>query len=216
MSRSIREIREKDLKAFPNSTKPFKRIEDERIYMRYLQQKDKRLFVYYIIARSGGFRCNEIRTMRVGELKEHISKREYYIYQSKTDSNRDVPIISQKTVELLEDYIKDKYDHEYLIPSRQMKNGQRQPLSYRQIQKLLSKYAKELGFERIGTHTPRKTNGFNAYHSNKQYGEIFALEQVAKTLGQKSIASASRYADIYEEVQKARVEATNNPIDLFW
>lgn len=74
MSRSIREIREKDLKAFPNSTKPFKRIEDERIYMRYLQQKDKRLFVYYIIARSGGFRCNEIRTMRVGELKEHISK----------------------------------------------------------------------------------------------------------------------------------------------
>ncbi len=184
--------------------------------MRYLEQKDKRLFIYYIIARTGSFRCNEVRTMKVGELKEHIKNRAYYVYQSKTKETKWVPIISEKTIAILEEYIKDMYDHEYLIPSRQMKEGKRQPLSYRQLQKLLSRYGKDLGFERIGTHTPRKTSGYNIYMANKDKGRMFALYEIAEILGQKTTTAAARYTDVYEDVQRSRVEVTNNPIDTHW
>ncbi len=205
-----------DIKPFQNATKPFKNPKDEYTYIRYLEQKDKRLFIYYTIARAGGFRCNEIRTMTVGELRAHLKNGEFRIYQSKVDEYRVVPIVSEKTIQILEEYIKDKYDNEYLIPSRQTKEGKLQPLSYRQLQKLLKKYGKELGFDRVGTHTPRKSYGHHNFKSNLNVGKEYAMKELAESLGQKSVTAAARYADVYEDVQRARVESTKNPIDLYY
>lgn len=187
------------------ATRPIKDLKQEMRFIRYLEQRDKRVYIFYCITRIGAFRCSEVLEMTAGDLKQALKKHKFEINERKTRYDRCVPIVGTRTMKILEAYIKDMYDKDVLFPSR---NGNNQPLSYKQMHRLLSGYGKDCGLERVGTHTGRKTAGYHFYMNNGKN-----IRELMRFLGHANEAESYSYADVWEESQEERVRMTSNPLE---
>jgi integrase len=76
-------------------------------------------------------------------------------------------------------YVKDKPSYEYLIKSR---NGKNEPITRGMAYVILSQLAEEFRLERIGTHSLRKTYGYNHY---KKFKDVLALQQILNHTDQR-------------------------------
>ena len=79
--------------------------------------------------------------------------------------------------------------NDYLIKSRQ---GYNKPITRERAYQILNEASRDIGLDmNIGTHTMRKTAGYNLYiASNKDVGLVMEI------LGQKDMASTLRYIGI--------------------
>lgn len=83
--------------------------------------------------------------------------------ETKNKKNKNL-LLPQQIIELLEDYMENKDDSEYLFKSR--KNGN-SPIHRQRAHTILSEAGTKIGLESIGTHTLRKTFGYHFYQRKK-------------------------------------------------
>jgi len=121
----------------------------------YLNSKSKRNFVMFAFGIYNGLRISDILPFRVADVrgKDFIKLRE-----KKRKRERKIEI-NKELKAILNDYIKDKADHEYLFASR--KGGK--PIKRETAYAILKDAANKFGIPCIGTHSMRKTYGYNFY-----------------------------------------------------
>lgn len=188
--------------AIGKAVKPIKKLEQELKYINHLEYRDKRVYIYWVIARSGSFRSTEVLNLTVGDIKRVLKKGYFDFTEKKTGKNRSLPI-QNDIADILRIYIQGKADYEVLMPSSK---GVNQPLTYRQMQRLIKKYGLECGIKGIGSHTPRKTA---AYHLFMETGGD--IQEVKKLLGHDNLRDSYAYIDAIEESKLFRVKMTKNP-----
>lgn len=184
------------------AVKPIKEIEKEIEFLNHVKVYDKRVYIYWTIARVGGYRSTEILNLKVRDIKAALKKGYLALNEKKTGKVREIPIERFVRKELNE-IIKDKLDHEVLLPSRK---GSNKPLTYRQMQRLMIKYGRECLIKDLGTHSPRKTAG---YHIYIETGDIY---EVKDFLQHDNLRDTYAYIDVPNERRLNQVKATQHPL----
>ena len=104
---------------------------------------------------------------------------------------------------ILESFMKDKLDYEYVFLS---KKGKNRPISRQQAYRILTDAAEKFGLESIGCHTLRKTFGYQLYqrtHDGITIKEILNHSDLSTTLRYIGV-NQDRKDKIVEEVSYLR------------
>lgn len=139
-----------------NTVQPIRDIEKVNDIADFLRQQSERNFVMFMFGIYSGLRISDILKLRVRDIK---GKDYIYMREKKTEKEKRFAINHDLKV-ILNEYIKEIPDYEYLFKSRQ---GSNKPISRQQAYNVLSDAAKVFGLDNIGTHTLRKTWGYHAY-----------------------------------------------------
>jgi integrase len=139
-----------------NTVEPIRDIEVVLDVADYLKLKSHRNYVMFMFGIYSGLRICDILGFRVRDVrgKDYISRRE-----NKTKKEKRFPI-NKELRKILDEYIKDKKDYEYLFRNP---NEPNKHITRQQAYNILSEAGKEFGLEGIGTHTLRKTFGYHLY-----------------------------------------------------
>lgn len=144
---------------------PIKDREIEKDFEEVLKERDKRVYMFYMIASRTGFRQSDILPLRVRDVK---GKLKLSIIEKKTKKLREVPIPLEVRREISR-YIEGKKDREPLFPSPR-KN--KRCLDYTTVYKILKEAGKEIGLDHVGTHTCRKTYGHKIFKKRGNIGDV--------------------------------------------
>ena len=88
----------------------------------------------------------------------------------------------RRLIAILDQYVKNKKDYEYLFKSPRYPN---KPITRQQAYNILTAAARAFGIDSIGTHTLRKTFGYHMYqqtHDAVTLKEIFNHSDISVTL----------------------------------
>jgi integrase len=136
-----------------------------------LKAKNLRNYIYFMVGIYTGLRVGDIMKLTVGDFRdqEHL-----HIREQKTGKIKRLKI-NPRLRKAVNEYIKDRPDHEYLIKSRQ---GANRPLTRVRAYQILKEVGTQIGFKEIGTHTLRKTFGYHFYRSGplKQQSVAFLMQ----------------------------------------
>lgn len=167
----VEPIRDKDL------------IKDCMTYLNYKNPRNKVLFAIGIYT---GLRISDILQLKVSDV---YKRNRIEVKQKKTGSYVYIPI-NKELKKIIKDYVeyKELKPYDYLIKSRQ---GHNKPLSRNQAYNILNDMADYFKIDSVGTHTMRKTAGYNLYNiSDKDVGLVMQV------LGQKDPGSTLRYIGV--------------------
>ncbi|KZZ82512.1 site-specific integrase [Bacillus sp. SJS] len=145
---------------------------------RYLEHKNDRDYILFLLGIYTGLRIADLLRLRVGSLKDktHIT-----IKEKKTGKAQTIKI-TKSLKRALKVYLADKESTEYVLKSRQ---GGNKPISRERAYGILQDVAKEFNLSAIGCHTMRKTFGYHMYQQTKDVvllQEIFNHSDPAITL----------------------------------
>lgn len=132
----------------------------EKMKMELLTTQNYRNYLLFVFLINTGFRISDALKMQVKHVKNktHIVAKE-----SKTQKERRF-YITEQLHNVLEPYIKDKDDDDFLFSSRE---GENKPISRVQADRILLEAAKKVGLETCSGHTCRKTFGYWHYKKHK-------------------------------------------------
>lgn len=136
----------------------------------YLYNKNIRDYVLFEIGINLGIRVTDFTNQKVGFYREACGKGYVDMTPAKTKKfNKKIHVpISQALKKLIESYIKDKDDNDWMFESQKTKDGEHIPLTRVQVYRILNDAAKSVGIqENIGCHSMRKTFGYWHYYYNK-------------------------------------------------
>ena len=141
---------------------------------------------------STGFRISELLSLKVVDVYQHgkVAERIYIrARNTKTKTSRESIQLNVKTMAILKELCDGKAADEFLFASRQFRG--RKAITRQHAWYLVKKLvASVLGiFQRIGTHTLRKSLALGLYKATKK------LEMVKIALGHKSINSTISYLE---------------------
>lgn len=172
-----------------NKTKPIKNPRDLKKLKAWLKENDPTIYVYSQVALATGYRAGDLVRITVGETREALEKGYFTIIEQKKEKKKRSDIekkienkkISEEFCEerfkvtlvprrakikgnlrdILEDYIEDKKDWEYLFKSP--KNSRRH-ISVKQTCRVINRATKECDISiAICNHGLRKTYGYIIY-----------------------------------------------------
>lgn len=126
----------------------------------YLKKKKMRNYILFILGIYTGLRVSDILSLRVSDLK---GKEYLVIKERKTRKTKRIRIHTVLKREL-KDYLKDREPKEYVIKSRK---GRNKPITRQTAYMILRDVADHFGLDAIGTHTLRKTFGYQVYRQTK-------------------------------------------------
>lgn len=160
----------------------------------YLKSRNQRDYVMFMFGIYSGLRICDILQLRVRDVrgKDYVVQRE-----RKTGKEKRFPI-NRNLRKILEDYIRDKKDYEFLFRSP---NAPNKPITRQQAYNILSGAGRVFGLDSIGTHTLRKTFG---YHLYKQTNDAALVMDV---LNHSDIHITLRYIGVNQD---RRDKAYNN------
>lgn len=159
----------------------------------YLKARNERDYVLFMYGIYTGLRISDILPFRVRDVRnsEYITIREM-----KTKKEKRFPI-NPELKPIIEHYIKDKKDYEYLFKSKKGKNN---PITRQQAYNILNQAAEAFGLESIGTHTLRKTFGYHMYQQTK---DIVTIKEI---LNHSDIAVTLRYIGINQDMKDTAIK----------
>lgn len=132
-----------------------------------LKTNNYRNYLMFLTGLSTGLRISDILKLKVKDVKGE------YLELNETKTSKDNKIkISNELRKAIDDYIFNKDDNEYLFKSRE---GDNKPITKVQAYNILKNAGKQIGLEKIGTHSMRKSLG---YHYYKKYGNIEHLRKI--------------------------------------
>ncbi|MEW9702840.1 site-specific integrase [Paenibacillus sp. SI8] len=160
-----------------NTVQPIREMVVVEGIQHYLKQRNERNFVMFCLGIYTGLRISDILNLQVRDVrdKDHI-----YLREIKTGKLKSLAI-NPELKRILKPYIKDKENHEFLVPSRKGKN---KPINREQAYRILKEVAEHFDLERIGTHTLRKTFGYHFHkmtNNSEMLREIFNHADVSIT-----------------------------------
>ncbi|MFR2270701.1 MAG: tyrosine-type recombinase/integrase [Clostridium sp.] len=166
---------------------PIKSKDDIRNMLEILEYRNPRDKILFAIGIYTGLRISDILKLKV---KDIYCKNRLEVKQQKTKEYVYIPI-NKELKKLIKEYVEDNNlaKNDYLIKSRQ---GYNKPITRERAYQILNEASRDIGLDmNIGTHTMRKTAGYNLYiASNKDVGLVMEI------LGQKDMASTLRYIGI--------------------
>lgn len=126
----------------------------------YLNNRNERDYIMFILGIHTGLRISDILNLKVSDVKG-----KYYIYikEKKTNKQKRIPV-QPKIKKILDKYTLTKGNSEPLIKSRK---GLYKPITRQRAYTILSEVGEIYGIEHIGTHTLRKTFGYHHYNKHK-------------------------------------------------
>jgi len=133
-----------------------------------LKQNNIRDYFLFCLGIYTGLRISDILKLKVGDLK---NKDRFQVEEQKTGKNRNI-IIHPSIKEELQNYIKDMNNDWYIFKSQK---GDNQPIKRVQAYRILNDAAHQVGLNEIGTHTLRKTFGYQYY---KQTNNLTLLQKI--------------------------------------
>lgn len=134
----------------------------------YLKVRNERDYVMFIFGIYSGLRVSDILKLRVRDVK---GKDSIYMREMKTGKEKKFPI-HEDLREILDEYVRNKKDFEFLFKSRK---GLNNPISRECAYRILKDAADAFGIDCIGTHTMRKTFGYFLY---LRTGDIVAIQEI--------------------------------------
>lgn len=164
--------------AYMNTVEP---IRDKDVVLDladYLKARNERDYVLYMFGIYSGLRISDILAFRVRDVR---GKSEVYIREKKTGKEKRFAL-NKELIAILDQYIKDKKDYEYLFKSPRYPN---KPITRQQAYNILTDAGRAFSIDSIGTHTLRKTFGYHMYqqtHDAVTLKEIFNHADISVTL----------------------------------
>lgn len=177
-----------------NTVEPIRDMDTILDIADYLKIRNIRDYVMFMFGIYSGLRISDILKFRVRDVrdKDNISIRE-----KKTGKEKKFPI-NKDLNKILNDYIKDKRDFEFLFKTPNKPNA---PITRQQAYNILTNAAKMFGIDSVGTHTLRKTFG---YHMYKQTNDASLIMDI---LNHSDIHYTLRYIGINQDCKN---KAYNN------
>lgn len=168
---------------------------------------NRRNYMMFTIGTDIGLRASDLRMLKVSDFlhPNWVAKLQTRIIEEKTGKARDI-YFNNSLREAVREYIvmeHFKYD-DYIFPSKKRDaDGKRKPLEVDNWNVTLREAAKEIGYPlRVGSHSVRKTYGYQIYMQALSEGEAVAQRALAilsQMFGHSSIAITLRYIGIDEE-----------------
>ena len=160
------------------------KIEEIKSILRENGTRDLLLFTLGI---NSALRVSDLIKLKVADVR---AKTHLEVKEQKTGKLKRFPLRGNLQT-LIEEYIKNKADSEYLFPSR---NGNNKPLSRVMAYMIINNACRKAGInERIGTHTLRKTF---SYHHYQTYKDVAMLQYL---LNHSSPSITLRYIGITQD-----------------
>lgn len=166
----------------------------------YLKYKNERDYILFLIGITTGYRAGDLVKLRVRDIKDAIRRKEFTIYEGKKFNSKNIRERNRKprTVELipevskiLNEYIKDKKDYEYMFKSRK---GINNPIGVQAVSNIIKDAADYFGLYDITAHSMRKTYAYKIYIESGR--DIVAVKEL---LGHSSIEETKRYIGLDRE-----------------
>ena len=157
----------------------------------YLKEKNERDYVMFMFGIYVGLRISDILKFQVRDVKD---KAYVILREQKTGKERKFPI-NDELKPILNRYIRNKGEYEYLFP-----NSRGTPLSRQQAYNVLSEAGKKFNLESIGTHTLRKTFGYHMYQQTK---DIVTIKEI---LNHSDISVTLRYIGITQDIKDTTIK----------
>jgi len=153
-----------------NAVEPIRDYDKILDIANYLKNKNYRDYMMFMIGIYIPIRISDILQLRVRDVK----KNSLSIREKKTGKEQMIPINNQLR-KIIDEYIKNKADHEFLIVSKKTNKGSDKPITRQQAYNILNDAADHFGLQKIGCHTMRKTFGFHYYQQTK---DIMSLQSI--------------------------------------
>lgn len=151
-----------------NTVEPIRELDVVKDIQDYLKVRSERNYVLFTFGICTGLRISDILKFRVRDVR---GKDCVYIREQKTGKEKKFKL-KKSLRSVLDEYIRDKKDYEYLFKSNK---GLNKPITREQAYRILSEAGQVFGLSNIGTHTLRKTFG---YHMYKQTGDVAMLMEI--------------------------------------
>jgi integrase len=156
------------LKGFEDIMKVVQPIRDKEklaLIRSILRNKSGRDLFLFELGINTGLRISDLLPLKVKDVRAKI----YLDLKEQKTGKARRHFINEQVREIIDKYILSMDDDHYLFPSR----WTNEPIKRIQAYKILSKAAKEVGLQEIGTHTLRKTFGYWYY---KQFQDVAMLQ----------------------------------------
>lgn len=166
---------------------PIKDKEVVREIIQYLKNDNERNAIMFGLGVFCGLRISDILNLRVKDVRKKWNLK---IKQQKTSKPLDI-VLNRELKKIIDDYTEDMKDTDYLIKSR---TGSNRAISRTQAYRIMKQIEKELGLNKMGCHTTRKTFAYRLYMDNKK-----DIGLVQKALGHQSSATTLTYIGVDKE-----------------
>ncbi len=150
-----------------NIVEPIRDIEKIEEIHNFLYDKNKRDALLFSMGIYTGLRISDILKFRVSDCY----KKTYNIREKKTGKQKIMewnPYLYRE----IEEYIKGKAPNEFLFKSKQ---GYNQPISRVRAYQIISRASHECKIYDVGTHSLRKTFGYQMYKKNKDVAMLMDI-----------------------------------------
>jgi len=184
-----------------NTVEPIRSINKiDKIKGNLHKQKNPRDLLLFVLGINTGLRISDILPLKLKDVKDKKGDPKDYIYltEKKTHKQRKIILNSEVKKALQIFFTRSKvYDLDtYLFTSD--RDNKNRPLTKAMAWHLVNKWCREVGIlERVGTHTLRKTLGYQMRKSG------IAIEIIQEMLGHSSVNITSRYIGINQEELEA-------------
>lgn len=180
---------------------PIKDIDKIRDIQDYLRIRSKRNYVLFILGISTGYRAGDLVKLQVRDVKEALKYGYFEILEGKKVNSRNIRkenikarkvTIIRKLKKILQDYIANMEDYEFLFKSRKGTNCH---ITVAHVSRILQEAGSYFGLNNITAHSMRKTYAYTIYMENDK--DIVAVKEM---LGHSSPEITKRYLGLDREV----------------
>lgn len=177
-----------------NTVEPIRDVNKiDRIKGNLLKKKNPRDLLLFVLGINTGLRIGDILPLKLGDVKDGQGDPKDYVYLTEQKTKNQRKIAFNKSVkEALQIYFNKskKYDLDaYLFTSD--RDNKNRPLTKTMAWHLVNNWCREVGIiERVGTHTLRKTLGYQMRKKG------IAIEVIQRILGHASVKTTTRYIGI--------------------
>lgn len=162
---------------------------------RYLYETNRRNHLMFLTGIHCGFRISDILKLQV----KHVKGWDIRMFEEKTGKYRQVKMTKELKLAMRE-YIEGKPNDEYLFKSR---NGINKPISRKRAYEILRELADDFNLEQIGTHTLRKTYGYQHY---KKFNNVATIMTALNHTSQRETM-------IYLGIEQEELDKQQSKID---
>jgi integrase len=176
-----------------NLVQPIRHKEQIEEMKRALLDSGYRDYMLFVLGINTGLRISDLLQLQVADVRD---KTHVTITEGKTDKTKRF-FVNPQLREEIANYVQGMDDGDFLFQSQK---GENRPISRVQAYRVLSKAAKAVGLDEVGTHTMRKTFGYWHY---KEFGDVAYLQEL---LNHSSQSVTLRYIGIAQDESDKRME----------
>lgn len=173
-------------------------IRDKELLSRiksFLCKTNQRNHLMFLTGIHCGFRISDILKLQV----KHVKDWDIRVFEEKTGKYRQVRM-TKELKRAMRDYIEGKPNEEYLFKSL---NGINNPISRKRAYEIFRELADDFHLEQIGTHTLRKTYGYQHY---KKFNNVATIMTALNHASQRETM-------IYLGIEQEELDKQQSKID---